>query len=152
MGSRLASGLASGAAGTSALNIATYLDMAIRARPASEVPQKDVESLAQRAGLNLDNDDAAAQRKQAAGALMGFFTGLAGGVTYSAVHPLLRRLPPPVAAAAVGLGVMAATDGVSAALGTTDPRDWALADWAGDIVPHLAYGAATVATYDALRR
>jgi hypothetical protein len=60
MRSCLASGFASGAAGASALNIATYLDMAIRARPASEVPQKAVESVAQRAGLYLGDDDAAA--------------------------------------------------------------------------------------------
>lgn len=50
-----------------------------------------------------------------------------------------------------GLGVMAATDGVSTALGATDPRSWAAADWAADVVPHLAYGAVCVWTFDRLR-
>jgi hypothetical protein len=146
-------GLAAGAAGTSALNIATYLDMAVRARPASETPVKDVETLAQRAGVSLGEGEDAEQRKQGVGALMGFVTGVAGGVAYGVVHPLAKHLPRPLAAAALGLGVMAATDGISLALhNTTDPREWAPADWAADLIPHLAYGAATVATYGALAR
>jgi hypothetical protein len=59
-------------------------------------------------------------------------------------------VPPPARAVVVGLGVMAATDGVSAALGGTDPRTWSVQDWAADIVPHLAYGAGTVGTFDAI--
>jgi hypothetical protein len=53
---------------------------------------------------------------------------------------------------ALGLGVMAASDASSAALGTTDPRTWSPADWASDVLPHLAYGAAAVAAFDATCR
>jgi hypothetical protein len=151
MTSRLAQGLAGGAAGTTALNVVTYLDMTIRGRPPSEVPEKDVESLAARAHIDLGSGDEAQGRKSGAGALVGFLAGLGGGLAYVALDPLMRRLPRPLAAAALGLGVMAATDGVSTALGNADPRQWAPIDWAADLIPHLAYGAATVATSDALR-
>jgi hypothetical protein len=46
---------------------------------------------------------------------------------------------------------MAATDGVSAALGVTDPGSWSAADWASDIVPHLAYGTGTVSSFEGFR-
>ena len=36
-------GAAAGAAGTTALNVVTYLDMAIRGRPASDTPERSVE-------------------------------------------------------------------------------------------------------------
>jgi hypothetical protein len=48
--------------------------------------------------------------------------------------------------------VMAASDASSALLGTTDPRTWSPADWASDLLPHLAYGAAAVAAFDATCR
>lgn len=47
---------------------------------------------------------------------------------------------------------MAATDAVSAWLGTTDPRSWWPQDWLADSFPHLAYGAGVVITYDSLSR
>ncbi|MCP9968874.1 hypothetical protein LUX57_29935 [Actinomadura madurae] len=43
---RLTRGLAAGAAGTTALNLVTYLDMAVRGRPASSTPEQSVERLA----------------------------------------------------------------------------------------------------------
>lgn len=49
----LARGLAAGAAGTTALNAATYLDMAIRGRGVSEMPEKAVEDLVHRAGEEI---------------------------------------------------------------------------------------------------
>jgi hypothetical protein len=151
MASRLAGGLVSGAVGTTALNMATYLDMTVRGRPASEVPAKGVEVMAKRAGVSLGEGDAAEQRKQGAGALMGYVTGLTAGVAYSLVEPLARRLPRPLAAVGLGLGVMAATDAASTSLGTTDPRQWSAVDWVSDVIPHVAYGAAAVITYDAMR-
>jgi hypothetical protein len=45
---------------------------------------------------------------------------------------------------------MAGADGPLVALGLTRPGDWAAADWASDIVPHLGYGAAAYATLTAL--
>src|SRR5438270_564056 len=46
-------GLLAGAAGTVALNVATYMDMAVRARPSSAVPAKVAASLAEGAGIDL---------------------------------------------------------------------------------------------------
>jgi hypothetical protein len=149
--SRLGAGLAAGAAGTSALNLVTYLDMTVRGRPASGLPEEDVERVAERLGIGLGDGETADARKSGAGALMGFVTGLTAGVAWTLAAPVTRWLPRPLAAAAAGLGVMAATDGVSAALGTTDPRSWSASDWAADVIPHLAYGAACVWTCDRLR-
>ena len=148
---RIAHGLAAGAVGTTALNVLTYADMALRGRPPSEVPKQDVEKLAENARLDLGSGEDADQRKEGIAALMGYVTGLSIGAVAGLAGPVIRRLPQPLAATAVGLGAMAATDGASAALGVTDPRTWSATDWISDVVPHLAYGAATVATYRALQ-
>jgi hypothetical protein len=148
---RLTAGLAAGAAATTALDVVTYLDMTIRGRPASGLPEEDVELLAGQAGIDLGDGDEAQARKSGAGALMGYVTGLVGGAAWAAAEPFTRWLPRPLAAAVTGVAVMAATDGASAALGTTDPREWSLTDWASDLVPHLVYGAVCVWTYDRLR-
>jgi hypothetical protein len=151
MSTKLARGLASGALGTAALNMTTYLDVAIRGRAMSSVPQKDVETLADQAGVDLSargSDEDAENRKQGLGALMGYITGLSVGSVYGLVRPHARRVPLPIAAVAVGLGAMAATDGSTAMLGNADPTEWSAKSWAMDILPHLAYGAATVVGYE----
>ena len=33
-------------------------------------------------------------------------------------------------------------------LRVSDPRRWSPSDWAADVLPHLAYGLVTAATYD----
>jgi hypothetical protein len=73
-------GAAAGAAGTSALNAVTYLDMALRARPASSTPQDTVEAATRKAsvhvpGVGEDRDN----RVSALGSLMGLATGVAVG-------------------------------------------------------------------------
>jgi len=151
IGSRLLHGLLAGGAGTAALNVATYADMTLRARPASPIPERDVEVLAERASISLGEGEQADNRRSAAGALMGYLTGLTAGVAWAAVEPALGRLPTPVAAGVLGAGVMAATDASSAALGTTDPRRWSPGDWLSDLVPHALFGIVTVAAYGALR-
>lgn len=45
---------------------------------------------------------------------------------------------------------MAGSDGPLVALGLTRPNEWAAADWASDVIPHLGYGAAAYATLTAL--
>lgn len=152
MTTRLAQGLLAGAAGTTALNLVTYGDMLVRGRPASSLPEQDVQALAERASIPLGSGDAAGNRTSAAAALLGQFTGMLGGVAWVAAEPALRRLPRPLAAAALGVAVMAGTDGSSMLLGTTDPKSWSPGDWLSDLVPHFAYGAATLAAYDAMRR
>ena len=94
---RLSHGLAAGAVGTTLLNAVTYLDMAIRARPASSIPEQDVEVMAERAGISLGDAEGAATRKSAIGALMGLLTGVTAGAVFGLVRPLApgaHRWPP----------------------------------------------------------
>jgi len=151
VGGRLAAGVASGAVGTTALNAATYLDMALRGRPASSVPERAVEVLAQRAGLDVPGEGEAREaRLSGLGALSGILTGVSIGAVYGLVRPLARGVPVPIAAVALGLGAMAATDTGSVRLGVTDPREWSAADWTADVVPHLAYGLGAALAYEGL--
>jgi len=86
---RLLWGAAAGAAGTTALNAVTYLDMLLRGRPASEVPGKAAGILADRLGIaalrSADASDAADARRQGMGALLGYATGVGVGVAYGLV-------------------------------------------------------------------
>jgi hypothetical protein len=149
---KLAAGLAAGAAGTTLLNTVTYLDMAVRGRPPSPVPEAAVDRMAERAGVSLgDGEERASARRSAIGALMGYLTGASAGVVFGLARPLAPGVPQGVAAVLVGLGTMAATDAGSTAMGTTDPRAWSPQDWAADVLPHLAFGWGVVKTYDALR-
>jgi hypothetical protein len=147
-------GLAAGAAGTAALNIVTYLDMAGRGRPSSSVPADVAGELAGAAGVELasgqgeEAQEAAGNRREGIGALLGYVTGLGVGAAYGALRAGLERLPLPLAAAGVGAAAMAGSDVPATALGVTDPRSWPPSSWVADILPHLAYGVVTVFTYD----
>jgi hypothetical protein len=148
---RVGHGLAAGAAGVTALNAITYLDMALRARPASGSPSQAVEQLAGKAGADIpgkgeDRDN----RLAGLGPLTGIVTGVAVGVTAAFARPALARIPAPLAAATLGALAMGGSDGPLFALGITKPGDWTAADWASDVVPHLGFGAAAYATLTAL--
>jgi hypothetical protein len=146
-------GLAAGAVGTLFLNAATYLDMAVRGRPASPLPEADVEIAARKAGISLgDDEQTATARKQGIATLMGYAAGLAGGVALAAARPAVDDVPWPVAALGTGVAVMVAANAGSVAAGTTDPRAWSPADWMADVVPHVVYGVGAVLTLDALER
>jgi hypothetical protein len=144
-------GAAAGAAGTTALNAVTYLDMAWRGRPASSTPEDTVEKLAHTPGLEVPGDDATRQNRLAG---LGPLTGIATGVGVGVVAGLLaRRNPPlPVLAGLVGAVAMAGANGPMTALGITDPRRWSPTDWISDVVPHLAYGLVTAAVARGLVR
>lgn len=142
----VAIGLAAGAAGTTALNAVTYADMVFRGRAASELPQRSVELLADRAGLEIPGEGQTRKNRiDGLGALSGIGAGLSVGVLASALRPILRHMPRPIASLLVGGVAMAATDAPLSRLGLTDLKSWTTADWLSDAVPHLAYGAATVA-------
>jgi hypothetical protein len=148
----LARGLAAGAAGTTVLNAVTYLDMALRGRPASTTPERTVDALASAAGVAVPGRGRSrADRRTALGALAGIGTGLATGVLASAARSAGIRLPGAVGAVATGAAAMAASDVPATLLGVGDPRTWTRADWAADAVPHLAYGAAVHAVLGAVR-
>ncbi len=51
-----AAGMAAGAAGTTALNVVTYADMAWRERPSSSAPGELVERAAERAGTSIPGE------------------------------------------------------------------------------------------------
>jgi ribose/xylose/arabinose/galactoside ABC-type transport system permease subunit len=140
-------GAAAGAAGTTALNITTYLDMVVRGRGASSTPEESVKRLAAVAHVPIPGDDSTREnRVEGLGALLGLVTGTAIGAGVGAVRGLGVRLPAVPAALATALGAMVAANGPMTALKVTDPRTWSVSDWASDVVPHLVYGTVTSAT------
>ncbi|MEV4673305.1 MULTISPECIES: hypothetical protein [Actinomadura] len=147
---KMTRGLIAGAAGTTALNAVTYLDMAVRGRPASSTPEQSVEKLADAAGVDLGDGEKAENRKAGLGPMLGFGTGLGAGAAYGAIAGR-RSVPMPVATAALTVLAMIGSSAPMTALGLTDPREWSPTDWLMDAVPHLAYGAVAAGVYAALR-
>ena len=136
-------GAAAGAAGTTALNAVTYLDMVWRGRPASSTPEDTVEKIAHTAGVAVPGDDETRKNRLAGlGPLTGIATGVGVGVLAGLLAP---KLPLPALAGVVGTAAMAGSNVPMTALGVTDPRSWGAAGWISDVVPHLAYGLVTAA-------
>jgi hypothetical protein len=143
-------GAAAGAAGTSALNAVTYLDMAVRGRPASSTPTDTVEKLAEKAHVPIPGEGARrANRLEGIGPLLGLAAGVGTGVVSGLARAAGLRSGPTVGTALVTGGVLVAANGPMAALGITDPRSWSAADWISDLAPHLAYGIVATAILDA---
>lgn len=144
LGSRLLAGAAAGAAGTTALNAVTYLDMAVRGRPTSSTPEDTVEKLSQKVRVTIPGDDRTRGNRLSG---LGALTGIAAGAGVGAALELARsagwRPRPAVLALAAAAAAMVAGSGPMTVLGVTDPRTWSATDWASDVVPHLAYGAVT---------
>ena len=148
-------GAASGAAGTTALNTATYADMLLRGRGASQAPQQLAERLSDAVDVPIPGDGSANgtdtahdNRASALGALLGTAAGIGVGTLYGAARALPWKPPFPLAALAAGLGAMAASDLPMAALKVSDPRTWQRTDWLADLLPHLVYGTVTAAVYE----
>ena len=142
-------GAAAGAAGTTVLNVVTYLDMAVRGRPASSTPETTVEKLAQTAHLTIPGDGVKrASRVEGLGAL----TGLVAGVGVGGLLGLARASGFRAGTLLTTLTVLVSTNGPMTVLGVTDPRTWSAVDWISDLVPHLAYAAVVTTTMDALDR
>jgi hypothetical protein len=145
-------GAVAGAAGTTALNAVTYLDMAVRARPASSTPQQTVERGATRLGVPLPSDgDRREAVESGLGSLLGSLAGISAGAALGAVRGLTGR--PSGRLGTIGTAwvfAMLAGNGPMTLLGVTDPRTWTAVDWAADVVPHLAYGWVAGVTLAAL--
>ena len=140
-------GAAAGAAGTTALNVVAYLDMAVRGRPASSTPETAVEKLAETAHLTIPGQGAKrASRVEGLGAL----TGLVAGVGVGGLLGLARASGFRAGTLLTTLTVLVSTNGPMTVLRVTDPRTWTVADWISDLVPHLAYAAVVTSTLDAL--
>jgi hypothetical protein len=144
-------GAAAGAAGTTALNAVTYLDMAGRGRGSSSTPEQTVEALAEKAHVQIPGDEETRQnRVQGLGPLTGLVAGVGIGVLVGLVRAAGFRSQPLVGTALTTAGVLVATNGPMTVLGITDPRTWSATDWVSDVVPHLAYAAVVKTTMDAL--
>jgi hypothetical protein len=145
-------GAAAGAAGTTALNAVTYLDMAVRGRPSSSTPEQTVEKLAERAHVRIPGDE---QQRTNRIEGLGPLTGLAAGVVVGVATGLARaagfRPRPGAGILLTTVGAMIPGNGPMAVLGITDPRRWSATEWLSDVVPHLAYGVVVTTTLDAFR-
>ncbi|MEU4678682.1 hypothetical protein [Micromonospora sp. NPDC023737] len=146
----LADGAIAGAVGSTVLNVVTYLDMALRGRPASSTPEQVVGRLTDIAHVSLGPAKAAENRRSGLGPLTGYATGIAAGVGF-ALLTRGRRQPIATAGPLLGAGVMVMSNGPMTVLKVTDPRTWRRSDWIADIIPHLLYGLAATATWNRLR-
>lgn len=150
-------GLVAGAMGTVALDMATYLDMAIRGRSSSNAPSNMVKTVAEKLHLPLSpqgvgsEDQTAQNRESGLGALLGYVNGLGTGALYGIIRSQFDEMPLLLAAPLVGLTAMAASDIPLVSLRVTDPKTWGVSGWLADALPHLVYGIVTVATHEALK-
>ncbi len=149
--SAIGKGALAGAAGTTALNALTYLDMSVRARPASELPQQAVDKLAAAADHPVPGSGTEKEnRLSGLGSLSGIATGVGIGAMAGLLGPVLRHIPLALSSLLIGAGAMAATDASIARLGLSDPKTWSPTDWASDAGPHLGYGLVTAVALRAL--
>ncbi|MFD1320563.1 hypothetical protein [Micromonospora sonneratiae] len=149
-GRAMLDGAIAGAVGSTALNGVTYLDMALRGRPASSTPERSAGRIAQAVHLSLGPEDRAANRRSGLGPLLGYVIGVGVAAAASAALGNRRGLPLPVSAGLLGAGLMLVSDGSMTAMRVTDPRTWSRSDWISDIIPHLTYGLAAAATWHRL--
>jgi len=146
-------GLIAGAVGTTVLNAVTYLDMAVRGRPSSEMPARTVTTGLDLLDVDVPGHGAERQSRETGfGALAGITAGIGVGVASSLARAAGLRLSPVLGPALTGAAAIAVADLPAAALGVTDLTEWSAEDWAADAVPHLAYGLATHQTLRAMER
>jgi hypothetical protein len=142
-----------GAAGTTALNAVTYLDMAVRGRGTSSTPEDTVEKLAEKVHVPIPGQgEKRANRLQGLGPLTGIAAGIGVGVLAGITRASGLRSGPLAGTALTTLGVLIAANGPMTVLGITDPRSWSATDWLSDVVPHVAYSAVVRATLDGFDR
>jgi hypothetical protein len=144
-------GAIAGLAGTTALNIAGYADIALRGRPISDTPEITVRSLAAKLRIRIPGDDQV-QENRIAG--LGPLTGHTLGLGMGAALSLARAAGWPSTKASryvvASLLALTVTNAPIVLLGITDPRTWAASDWVSDIIPHLLYAVITVRVLDKL--
>jgi hypothetical protein len=151
-------GVVAGALGTVAINMSTYVDMAVRGRASSNAPSKLVEIVAGKTGLPLSSQGVGAQdqkaqsRETGIGALLGYINGLGVGTAYGVLRSQMEGTSTSIPATGIAIGLlsMTASDIPLVALKITNPKKWGFSGWASDIIPHLIYGLVTAATFEAL--
>jgi hypothetical protein len=152
---RVLAGVAAGTVGTAALHAATYLDMALRGRPASRTPEQSVEALAARIGVAIPGaPETRGHRLEGLAALLGLATSAGLGAAVSGLDAAggdaVSRLPVGWLGLLFSGSALVVANAPMAALGVTDPRRWDGVDWLSDVVPHLAYGFAAAFAYRAM--
>jgi hypothetical protein len=142
-------GAVAGAAGTTALNAATYTDMVLTGRGGSSAPKEIVDRLSDRTDVAVPGSGETRENRAAGlGALLGMATGVGVGTLYGLARASGWRPAVPVAAVLTGAAAMAGSDVPMTALKVSDPRSWKLSGWLMDLVPHLTYGVVTAAAYE----
>jgi len=148
----MVAGAIAGATGELALNVVSYADMLVRARPSSTMPGKVAGRMADIAGVELaqpgERAEIAEARKEASGALLGYGMAVGTAVAYAMLRRAGLRLPVPIGGVLMGGAAMAVSDSAATALGVTDPTTWGVSGWLGDIIPHVAFGIAAAATLE----
>ncbi|BAX92643.1 hypothetical protein [Mycobacterium shigaense] len=140
----LLSGAVAGAAGTTTLNVITYLDIAVRGRPTSGTPERTVAAMARLVGVTVPgNGDVLANRISGLGALTGYAAGIGMGVLLGLAYALGWRPGRLVATLVASAVALIGTNGPMTVLGVTDPTTWTPVDWISDLIPHLGYGIVT---------
>jgi hypothetical protein len=146
-------GAAAGAAGTTALNAVTYLDMIWRARAASTAPEDTVRKLATKLHTSIPGEPVEQDNRVAGlGPLTGLVTGVGVGALFGTVRASGVRPGTGVGAALSTAVAMITNNGAMTLLGNTDPRTWSPSDWASDVLPHLAFGSTTAVVLEHLDR
>ena len=142
--SGLLRGAAAGAAGTSALNVISYLDIVVRGRPTSTTPERTVEAMARLFGLTVPGTgDVLANRISGLGALTGYAAGIGIGMILGLAYALGWRPGLLVASLVATAIALIGTNGPMTVLGVTDPRTWGIVGWISDLIPHFGYGVVT---------
>jgi hypothetical protein len=140
----LLTGAAAGAAGTTALNAVTYLDMVVRGRPAGSTPEVSVEKLSEKTHVPIPGDkETRGNRVAGLGPLTGLVVGVAVGAALGLVRSAGWRPGPLASGLAATVGALVGGNGPMTVLGVTDPRTWTVEDWLSDVIPHVAYGVVT---------
>jgi hypothetical protein len=140
----LLGGAAAGAAGTTTLDVISYLDIAVRGRPTSTTPERTVEAMARLVGLTVPGaGDTLANRLLGLGALTGYAAGIGMGAILGLAYALGWRPRLLLATLVATLIALIGTNGPMTVLGVTDPRTWGVVGWISDLVPHIGYGIVT---------
>jgi len=115
-------GAAAGAAGTTALNATTYLDMVLRGRPASSTPEATVEKVSDVTGVDVPGDREARQgRVSGLGALTGIGAGVGVGALLGGLRAAGLRPGPVTGPLLAGTLAMVAGNAPMAGLGVSNP-------------------------------
>lgn len=137
-------GALAGAAGTTTLDVITYLDIAIRGRATSTTPERTVEAMAKLFDLTVPgNGDVLANRLSGLGALTGYAAGIGMGLILGLAYALGWRPGLLVGTLVATVLALVGTNGPMTALGVTNPLTWGLVGWISDLIPHFGYGLVT---------